>query len=440
MAQAAQTEHPELDLSLEWPTSPAETVVSPELDKSVGRFGIMVRDTAATAYKRDKGDTGAKLTIPLIDLIGWIAQHWWALLYEPKKTDKPEEDAGFRSRHWMGTARHGFALPDLWFLPEGERVQIVAEPAYLRFARLQFTERVDESISTESVRDALSNFVDAVLKHMSDQGVITDAHKAWSLVKRTSPAAEQYCRLIGSLGLSPYDENGHIDQILEGVSDKLDPSILTDLFDASDLDGLMRATDLTNKMFDALPTASEINLAPFSDVELAHDFGGQAWRTGVESTVRIRTHLGVTNFDPSGGNAFFEALKFDPLQTTTVAADETSSGQISGALAREEEDVRVALAQTNEPQRRFAAARAIYLAMSEDRGSKRLVTRARTRGQQASRAFAAEMLAPIGYIRRRAGGDTISYFRVEEIARELCVSPQVVQYQARNNHIGVWTP
>jgi hypothetical protein len=68
----------------------------------------------------------------------------------------------------------------------------------------------------------------------------------------------------------------------------------------------------------------------------------------------------------------------------------------------------------------------------------RLVTRARTREQQASRAFAAEMVAPIGYIRRRGGGQgALSSSRVEELARELQVSTQVVMYQAQNNRISV---
>jgi hypothetical protein len=96
----------------------------------------------------------------------------------------------------------------------------------------------------------------------------------------------------------------------------------------------------------------------------------------------------------------------------------------------------------SERHRRFAAARAAFVAWMAPDKSSRLITRARTRDQQASRAFAGEMLAPIGYIRKRVGGGhlPVSSYRIEEIADELNISPLVVQYQARNNRIGVWNP
>src|SRR6202040_251980 len=93
-----------------------------------------------------------------------------------------------------------------------------------------------ESVPLESVRYALSNFVEEVLNRLEARGIkSTDAHDAWNLIRSTTAREEQYCRLIGSLGLSPYDEHSEIDQLLDGLSDKLNESILFDLFDASDL-------------------------------------------------------------------------------------------------------------------------------------------------------------------------------------------------------------
>jgi hypothetical protein len=94
--------------------------------------------------------------------------------------------------------------------------------------------------------------------------------------------------------------------------------------------------------------------------------------------------------------------------------------------------------QTETPRRRFAGARAAFLAWSGRHNSSRLLTDARTRDQQASRAFAAEILAPISYIRAKAyHGETLSNYQVGELAYELRVSPAVIENQARSHRIFV---
>jgi|ERR1700730_1967885 hypothetical protein len=99
--------------------------------------------------------------------------------------------------------------------------------------------------------------------------------------------------------------------------------------------------------------------------------------------------------------------------------------------------MRIALDEPQLPQRRFAAARAAFLGWtcSGPRCS-RLITGARTRDQQMSRAFAAELLAPIDYIRKYAEVG-LSSFRMDEIASELGVSATVIRYQALNNRLQV---
>ena len=48
-------------------------------------------------------------------------------------------------------ARHGFALPDLWFLPAGDKIDLIAAgDVYLRFARLTFVNSAAESLPLKS--------------------------------------------------------------------------------------------------------------------------------------------------------------------------------------------------------------------------------------------------------------------------------------------------
>jgi hypothetical protein len=328
------------------------------------------------------------------------------------------------------------------FLPAGYKMDLSASDAYLRFARLTFIEKIDESVSLASVRDALSKFVTDVISQLDHRGVSdTDAHKACALVQDTTAAQEEYCKLIGSLGISPYDENAKIDTILESLSDNLDPKILSDLFQAADVASLGKSSELAARLYQALPNASELNIETLTEINLPEDKTPHAWRWGVDATSNVRARMGITNADPQGGSAFFDRLGIDVGNLSTVVRGESAEGLIAAGLQRNDGNARFAIVGDSERHRRFAAARAAFMAWTTPEKSSRLITRARTRDQQASRAFAAEMLAPIGYIRKRAGGGhPISSYRIDDIADELNVSPQVVAYQARNNGIGVWTP
>jgi hypothetical protein len=444
MALKIQATDADFSVSVRWPppSQVAQTNAGPELDGSVGDLTIAVRDKIATAYRRDRGDVGTSLNVALYNLAEWIAINWWSLLFEPEKGEKVD-DSEFRSRHWMGTAREGFALPDLWFLPAGDKMDLSAADVYLRFARLTFTEKIDESVSLASVCEALSKFVSEVLFHLDRAGVKdTDAHEAWALVQNTTSAQEEYCKLIGSLGISPYDENVHIDTLLQSLSDDLDHKILTDLFQAADVASIGHSAELAKRLCRVLPNASELNIEPLADVDLPEDKAPHAWRWGVDATANVRARMGITKLDPQGGDIFFERLGIDLGNLSTVPSEGSAEGLITAGLQRQDGETRIAVVGDSGRHRRFAAARAAFIAWTAPEKSSRLITRARTRDQQASRAFAAEMLAPIGYIRRRIGGGNlpVSSYRIEDIADELNVSPQVVQYQARNNRIAIWNP
>jgi hypothetical protein len=151
----------------------------------------------------------------------------------------------------------------------------------------------------------------------------------------------------------------------------------------------------------------------------------------------MRQHFGISSRDPHGSASFFEQLRLDINNAITVTDNAADLARVSAAFAREDEALSVALGEAREAQRRFTAARAAFLGWIEQSKVKRLVTGARTRDQQASRAFAAELLAPISYIRSRTGGEAISTYRIDEIADELNVSPAVVCYQAQNNRMTV---
>jgi hypothetical protein len=431
-------------MNVEWTAAAAHPDGERKIDQSLGRLEVNLLDTPITSFKSDKGDVGTRVEIPLYYLAEWLTANWWPLLCEPKKTES-DADQAFQARHWLGTARNGFALPDVWIIPTGDQVEITARDTYLRFARLSFTENLTAVVSRAELCSAFSQFVSEVLDRLTKFGVRdTAAHETWQLIQETSTDQVPYCELVGSLGLNPYDEHEQIDEVLDRLSDKLPFKIVADLCQAADEQTFLRWADLTSTIYDALPRAQTFDASELSALEIPVDNAALAWRWGVASATRMRQHLGVSSKDP-GGERLFEAFRIDPGARVAIDSPKTTDfSRVSAALGAEDErTVHLALAEAGEQQRRFSAARAVFLAWSSrEKTSPRLVTRARTRDQQASRAFAAELLAPIAYIRTRTGGNTISSYRVDEIADELEISPAVVRFQAQNNKMFVaeaWT-
>ncbi len=89
-----------------------------------------------------------------------------------------------------------------------------------------------------------------------------------------------------------------------------------------------------------------------------------------------------------------------------------------------------------EASRRFRLARALFFLPSADApATLRLVTGAYTWDQRASRAFAAELLAPAAALRSLVG-DNISTEQIDDLATDFNVSSSVIEHQIANHRIG----
>jgi hypothetical protein len=323
----------EIALDVEWPQLVPEGTDRAH-DASLGRLSLRFVDQILTSYKSDKGDVGSHVEIPTYDLAEWIASNWWPLLFEPPKSDT-DETADYLNRHWLGAARSGFALPDVMFAPAGDRIEIIAKECYLRFARLTFLESAAGSVSREEVQSAFSDFVESVLNRLTRSGVSdTPAHEAWQLVKSTDQEAEDYCRLVGSLGLCPYDNHPEIDAILEQVSSALDANMVADLCEASDGQNLRSVAAVAQKLTDALPQGQTADFSCLSSIDAPSDSSLAAYRWGLHGTKLVRQYLGISSRDPAGSESFFERLGLDVNKTISATDNSTDLMRISAAFAQ----------------------------------------------------------------------------------------------------------
>jgi hypothetical protein len=421
-----------VEFQVDWPSAPAPTGHA-LLDDTLGRLAIKIGSDFATKFRTDNNNEGDQLLVPTYGLAEWIASNWWSLLFEPPKDEYFQEDFDFRSRHWLGSARNGFALPDLWFCPAGEKIEIIGSAAHLRFARLDFLVEIsDVVVGVAVLRDALHRFVQRVITRLDERGRrITPLHELWGAVRDTGPDAEEYCQLVGSLGLSPYEEHPDIDDILNRVYERLDPGIVRDLCNAADEKTFSSLAELAIGVAESLDSGQEARLAELLAVGLPPDQAPHAWQWGRQAADRVRREFHISNADPQGGQRFLATLGLDSV--TSVGAGHTE--RIKGGVKRHNDRMQVAIFDDMEPQRRFAAARAAFLGWAHAVDDSHLLTTAITRDQQASRAFAAEMLAPAGYIRTRAANRVLSDHAVREIAQALNAPAGAVSYQAR--HAGI---
>ena len=227
-----------------------------------------------------------------------------------------------------------------------------------------------------------------------------------------------------------------MDQVFEKVAGKITKSMLTDLCDATNMGNFERTADVANTVSAALATARTIQVKELLKVRRPVDSAPRAYEWGYQATDVARSALGIAHDDPRGSEAFFDRFQLDPGagMVEGKGSEVAALSLISGAVEREEDNMRVALAGNNRAHRKFAAGRAAFLAWSQGKNSSRLVTTARTRDQQASRAFAAELLAPAKFLKKRLGERSeVSPFTLDKISEEMGIASTVVHYQAKNH-------
>lgn len=88
-----------------------------------------------------------------------------------------------------------------------------------------------------------------------------------------------------------------------------------------------------------------------------------------------------------------------------------------------------------ESSERFRLARSLFMQHQSNVGERRLVTESHTWDQRASRAFAAELLAPAEALSTRIRSTHVLGHDVERLAGEFNVSPLVIEHQIDNHDI-----
>jgi hypothetical protein len=410
------------------------------LDRTLSKILIAVGDRNVTEYRSEHWPQSDHLEIPAYYLAEWIAENWWPLLWEPRKSEDVGDDPDFLDRHCVLGAQHGFALPKVLIVPFGENIKVSAMARSVPLAgNVRFLKGGEAIMPRHDVESELKKFVQRVVSRLNQHLRGTELQELWELVEGTDPEELMFCRFMGALGVSPYVPNNTIETALESALKSFCERLVMDLCLASTPEDFISATRIAETAYSAIASAPTSDFSPLSNIQVPADsISLPAWRRGVNAAKRVRQKLQISDTDPSGGDQLFKLLGVDPGRRACTGANAGDNAPIVvGVAERNDQDVRIALVQEHEQQRRFAAARGVYAAWSSQPQESRFLTPAVTRDQQTNRAFAAEMMAPFTYIRSRVKGSRISEDSIFDLASNLNISSDVVRKQAQNNGLQV---
>lgn len=383
----------------------------------------------------------ASLYVPAFPIAAWFVQNWWALIEEPARSDQPaatpltDHHFAWTQRHCLRNADPGSMLPALYLYSDGVNLhaswQADAEGEVPSMPGA-FVDSGEAVLETATSVAAIEQFVNEVLDRVRSLGDDDVANVAarWTAIRTASIDEINFCRLAGRMGLDPFDSQlpEPVATLLEDIGDLDDPVV-------QDLTEVAKPAEIAEQWKWVQSTASDLGATTIRRPSDSRS-GRAPWEAGYEWAEIVRGAAGRTDSSPvESVGAIARALN---VSLTSVDRNHIPGEGISGIVGwRSSEEITVVGPRSPfEANARFLEARALCHALFSCRLGARLLTRAHTWDQQASRAFAAELLAPQAVLWERTG-DWASQEDIDRLAHEFKVSTHVIQRQLQNSGVSI---
>lgn len=407
-----------------------------QLVVSVDEFVLTKVNDESASSVRDS------IFVPLFPLVEWACANWWFITAEPPGLRRPEARE-YLQRHSLRFAGGGYCWPDMLIEPLGEWVRLRWRPYHPEFADVGFIERSGVShIRLDDLRAEFARVIDATLDRASEAEAADSIAHDWAATIESEGDPEQlaFCKAAASVGEDPLamqekDRNALVacwrNAQKIGLLDEVffDLCATLDRFKAASLEGSigwLAASIAETKANPALSWVRDIRQDVQAD--LAEAVSKYPWQIGYQVARRARAEVAKAD----------EPVTTEHLCGTLQSYEQTSkSGGISAfCRSNGDGDLRVRIASGRPDSERFRAARAIFHGIAAAGPHIGLVTEAETDSQAASRAFAAELLAPSNAIKKRLRNvQTVRSEEIDVLAQEFQVSPWVIRHQIENHKL-----
>ena len=388
---------------------------------------------------------------PVLPLCQWILENWWFLLNESyrfpvphpaRELAKSPTDRPWVQRHSLLAAKEGGALPDLMIFRDDRAVVARWTPDQEDSVHpfLRFTGSGEVQMDPAEAEHGLSELVREVLERLAgiEDPDAKSLREEWAAVLASMQSERELCEWSARLGLDPYNADELTEEVADMLSERipgLEGSIRDDLLDAGQALNLQEDLEWLDKAHSAAldagtPTGAEARLTRATDARTAHELGYACAQA-------TRQYLSESDGQEPVGDMddVLHRLGWAQSPSRTVAIQ--PKGRLEAVLERSDEGGSVVVAHNGDAAgHRFRLARAAFLRhFGSNREGRRIVTKAYTAEQRASRAFAAELLAPAADIAKHIG-DQVSPDEIDQLAQHYKVSPFVVSHQIQNHRLG----
>jgi hypothetical protein len=382
-------------------------------------------------------------------LAEWVVENWWFLLNEPCRI--PDYPGGRRlsgddqlrwwvQRHDLLAAREGGALPDLSLYRDGPDVVLkwVPDPdPGDQLKRVRFIGAGEIRLEPSDIERSLGEFVEAVLvrlNHAADEDSLR-LRVNWQAVcnSRSHPEDIRSCSWLASIGYDPYDPeetSQKLEELFDSYVVQLDPAIRDDLLEAATVDSFEADLDWVNQASNHFSFPPEART-----IEGRRTVSLSAHQLGYEQARTFRRQFDIS-IAPIDDLAALLHQRCGWPQDPRIQVKEENSGNVIALVGKDTAgSPRLAESDGKPASRKFRLARSLYFVPSADaQVHPRLITKAYTWDQRASRAFAAELLAPAEALRSELSNRT-SPEQVEKLAEQFGVSTMVIEHQIKNHEL-----
>lgn len=409
-------------------------------------FRVRVGDRrVSTFWDKSLRSNRDNLYVPAFPIAVWLVDYWWALFNErlpseaiPVSVTEPTRFE-WTKRHCLRAADASLMLPALYLYHDGRDLMVEWQsdaPDSMPNMTGEFVSSGRDELEPSSTRVSLAQFVDCVLDRAKATGDsrVDDLDEHWRAIQRTDADEERFCVLAGRMGIDPYDEDafvGELAHFLETAFPDPELPIVRDLTEVA-------TRDSVQEQWAWLETIrNELDIRPYEPVT---SLPTPTWqqtpsRFGYSLAREVRRIAGIDMDSPL--ESVEDAAR--PILHTgfqSIARNHIPGHGVLSVVGVHNGDV---VSVGPQPQRkdsqRFRAARCLYHALTGNSHSPRLVTSAYSWDQKASRAFAAELLAPQSALRDRASALPVDRDTVDALSVEFSVSERVIENQLENAEI-----
>lgn len=394
------------------------------------------------------------LYIPALPVAAWMVRNWWFLFHETCHWESPPRTANnaaqwqWLQRHCLRTADSSLMLPALSLFHDGNGLRAcwhADSPATMPNMPGNFLAEGEDRLDLAATQLALKTFIDAVFDRLTPQShddEVEDLRTQWQAIQNADADEMEFCQRAGRLGVDPYNPDEMTEDLasfLEAISDCCSEPLFDDLADVSSGDAIVSQWQwlkTLNQRWELRPIPQSL-LGPLPDIsESPPQFGyrlADIVRTGHGS----HTADSLSSVEILARNALGHEL-----QMVSHHGPWATASRIRAIVGRTEASNSI-LSVVPPPRRiesfRFLQARSLYHALVTIRTSERLVTDGYTWDQKASRAFAAELLAPRQEILNAIQESVVDMEVIENLAQQFQVSSLVIERQLENAGVAVVT-